>query len=147
MCGCCPRFKNGGARALLSNEKAISTNFARRLSCSAKMRRDGSRQISPSCRSYCENSEITTFDSNQSRRARRVLTCKRSGRGWVTIPIPNTPGAALMLLLLGEFDQFSSGSPKAEACRPGKIVCKSSPPIVFACCNSAVLSQMLAMHL
>jgi hypothetical protein len=38
------------------------------------------------------------------------------------------------------------GSPKAEAWRGRKSVCKSASPVVFAYCNSAVLSQLLAVH-
>jgi hypothetical protein len=52
-----PPFNNGGARALHSNEKAFSANFARVPSCSPKTRRGGSRSTSPSCPTYCERLE------------------------------------------------------------------------------------------
>src|SRR5262249_29040797 len=54
--------------------------------------------------------KLRPFDSNQSRRARRVLISKPLGQGWVTIPIPRTP----WLL-----------SPKnlSEATEPQAIVC------------------------
>jgi hypothetical protein len=38
------------------------------------------------------------------------------------------------------------GLPKAEAWRGRKSVCKSASPVVFAYCNSAVLSQLLVVH-